>query len=121
MRMISILALCLTFGEATWASGYEKSIVWGGRSAGLAGIATPYMQGSQALYFNPAGLVSDKVGQDVSLNLSPTWSQFKGPINDSSAQSTSDRKMLVPFGAMYGMTVNENLGFGVGVYVSGGS
>ena len=117
----SILVLGFGSVQQARAAGYEKSIMWGARSAGIGGIATPYIQGSEALYFNPAGLVSDKVGQDVSFNISPTWSQFKGPINNRNDVATSSTSTSFPFGLAYGMTLNEKWGFGVGGYISGGS
>lgn len=121
-RLIALFAgFALLASSQAFAAGYEKSIPWGGRSAGMGGIATPYISGSQALFFNPAGLVSDRVGHDVSFNISPVWSQFKGPINNGNDQASSEKKMLTPFGLMYGATLNEKLGFGIGGYVSGGS
>lgn len=110
--------------RAVMAAGFEKSIPWGARSAGMGGIATPYIQGSQALFFNPAGLVSDKPGQDVSLNLSPTWAQFEGPFNTLQGgikDEKGKRTFLVPFGLIYGGTIDDRFGFGIGVYASGGS
>jgi hypothetical protein len=78
---LAIVAIGFTglMGTSANAAGFEKSIVWGGRSSGVAGIATPYIQGADALYFNPAGLAGDKEGQTLSFNISPTQSSFKGP------------------------------------------
>lgn len=115
------LAAALVAAEHAQASGFEKSITWGGRSAGLAGIATPYIQGSDALFFNPAGLAGDKVGNSAAVNLSPTSTQFKGPINNANTQDSSERKTVVPFGLTYGRTMNDKFGFGAGVFVSGGA
>ncbi len=106
---------------AAFGAGFEKSIVWGGRSAGLAGIATPWVQGAEALYFNPAGLVSDKAGRSVIFDVSPTSSQFKGPINNNNDESVSERKLSTPLALIYGATVSEKLGYGVGAFVSGGA
>lgn len=103
------------------ASGFEKSIVWGGRSAGVAGIASPYIQGSDALYFNPAGLVTNKVGNTLGLNVSPTMPQFKGPITNSNAEQTTESKSVFPLGLTYGRTFNDQWGMGVGFFVSGGA
>lgn len=121
--------LCTSFGFLTaaliastaFAAGYEPSIPFGGQTAGVAGIGTPYATGSQALFFNPAGLVGDSSAHDVSLNLSPGWGEFKGPAADVNRQETSQKKTLVPFSLMYAQTVNENWGWGAGLYVSGGS
>lgn len=115
------LAAALTAGSFANASGFEKSIMFGGKSAGLAGIATPNAQGSDALYFNPAGLARDKEGQDVSLNISPTIPTWKAPISADNVQSTSKSPVIVPLALMYNRSINDRLGLGIGYYVSGGS
>lgn len=104
------------------ASGFEKGIMWGGRSAGVGGIASPYIAGSQALYFNPAGLANDKEGgQDVAFNLTLLQAKFKGPINNTNEQITSSDKLLTPLGLTYSYQANDRLGFGLGYFVSGGA
>jgi len=121
-RLVSVsLATAFLASGSAFAAGFEKAIMWGGRSAGLGGIASPYVQGPQALYFNPAGLVSDKVGQGVDLNITAIQSQFKGPIDNSNTIAESEKKISTPFGLIYGATLNEDFGFGVGAYVSAGS
>lgn len=117
-------AMNLGIASQAMASGFEKSVPWGGRSAGVAGIATPYIQGSEALWFNPAGLVSDKQQQDISFNISPTWSKFEGPVYTAQGgvkQATGKQTLITPFGLIYGNTPTENFGFGIGGYVSGGA
>jgi len=120
---LAIVAIGFTglMGSTANAAGFEKSIVWGGRSSGVAGIATPYVQGADALYFNPAGLAGDKEGQTLSFNISPTQSQFKGPINNANDTSESTAKLLTPFGLIYGNTISDKMGFAVGAFVSGGA
>ena len=79
--------------------------MWGGDTSGVAGIATPYIQGSEAVYFNPAGLANDKAGaQDVSLNVSPTMAVWKAPIPgaDSSAQVTGQNPTTYSGGLLRG-------------------
>ena len=122
MNKIVLALSTLLVGQTAMGSGFEKSIPFGGQTSGVAGIGTPYMQGSQALFFNPAGLVTDKAGQqDVSLNLSPTSAKTKAPVAAATAQDTAKDKMLFPFGIMYGNTLSDNLGIGAGIYVSGGN
>ncbi len=112
-----------------FGSGYEKSIMWGGKSSGLGGIASPYVKGSEALYFNPAGLVGEKTGQDMTLNFSAVSAQFKGPMTTSAVNGTTKiindnagaTTLTTPFGLIYGATLNDNFGFGIGGYVSGGA
>ncbi len=123
MKRLLVLSagFAIMASSQVFAAGYEKSIPWGGRSAGMGGIATPYISGSQALFFNPAGLVSENVGQDISFNISPTSSQFSGPIVSANTTMDSESKILTPLGLIYGATLNDKLGFGVGGYISGGS
>lgn len=118
-----ILALsALLVGQTAMAAGFEKSIPFGGEASGTAGIGSPYMQGSQALYYNPAGLAGDKVGaQDVSVNVSPTVGKTKAPLSANAAQTDAKDKTVFPFGIMYGNTLSEKLGVGAGVYISGGN
>jgi long-chain fatty acid transport protein len=118
---LSILGLALLTSSHAFASGFEKSIMWGGRTAGVGGVATPYITGSQALYFNPAGIVNDAAGMDVSFNLSPTLSQFKGPINNQNEVVDSKQELTTPFGLIYNATLDDKWGFAVGGYSSGGA
>lgn len=107
-------------GQA-YAAGYEKSIMVGGRTSGVAGIATPYITGSEALYFNPAGLMNDKSTQDVTFNISPTWPTFKGPINNQNTEVTSDSQMILPYGLSYARNINDSWSVGIGTFITGGA
>lgn len=118
--MKNILVLMALVSASAHAS-YEKTIMWGGRSSGVGGIASPYIQGSTAIYFNPAGLASGKVGNDLGLNVSAISSQYKGPVITDSTQETSKTQMTTPGAITYSYVPNEKFGFGVGYYVSAGS
>lgn len=118
----AVLAFSTGFGAlSAWGSGYEKSIMWGGQSAGLAGVATPYISGSQSLYLNPAGLGAGATTQDVTLNISPAWPQFKGPINNQNYQESSSSEMVTPYSLSYAYKFNDTWAIGVGTYISGGA
>ena len=103
------------------AAGFEKNVFWGAREAGVAGIGSPSTTGSKALYFNPAGLAQDEPSHQISLDVSPTWSQFRGPINYQNEEAASTTSLTTPFGLMYGGAVDSQLGWGVGFYASGGN
>ena len=119
---LSLIILAeIGLGSSAFAAGFEKGIMIGARSAGLAGIATPYTTGSEALYFNPAGLLVDKGMQDVSVNVSPTMPKWKAPISADSVSSTSDSKTVIPFGLMYARNFNEKVAMGIGYYTSAGT
>lgn len=103
------------------ASGYEKSVLWGGQSAGVGGVATPYVSGAEALFFNPAGLAKDKEGSEVSFQFSPTWSQFKGPVNNQNTIESSEKAISPVVALLFGKSINDKVGIGAGYYVAGGS
>lgn len=120
-RLLALSAgVALLATSQAFAAGFEKSIPWGGETAGLAGIGTPYVQNSQALFFNPAGLLGDKVGQDVSFNLTALQPTVKAPVFNKAAQETAESATLTPFGLIYGHTLNDKLGYGFGFYSVGG-
>ncbi|HRK06453.1 MAG TPA: outer membrane protein transport protein [Pseudobdellovibrionaceae bacterium] len=119
-RAICVLAAGLAAGSAA-ASGFEKSIPWGGRTAGLAGIGTVDQEGAAALYFNPAALAGKSAGQDLFFSVSPTQAQFKGPITNTNDQISGATTVTTPFALIYSATVDETWGFGVGGFVSGGA
>jgi long-subunit fatty acid transport protein len=116
-----IFTLVLGFANYANAAGFEKSVMWSGRYAGAGNAAVATVRGSEAIYFNPAGLSTGNpnVG-DISLNLSPTVSQFQGPYRDN-ITSTSDTSTTFPFGATASYTLNDKLGVGIGAYAAAGS
>jgi long-subunit fatty acid transport protein len=122
MKTSRLLALlfALALPNSTFASGFEKSIPWGGKTSGTAGIGAPDLLGSQALFFNPANLAGEEDKSDVSVNVSPTQAKFQGPILTATAQESAETTTLFPFGLTYGRS-GSKLGFGVGTYISGGT
>ncbi len=68
-----MLVIAALAGSSAFGSGFEKAIMFGGRAAGIGGIATPYIQGPQSLYFNPAA--SPRIKKDMrSMWISPRFS-----------------------------------------------
>lgn len=113
--------LALAFATQAHAAGYEKSIMWGGKTGSVAGISASYIEGADALYFNPAGLVAKAPGHNLSLNVSPVWSKFSGPYNDNNDVVDSKQGLSTPLSLIYSSTLNDQWAFGVGGYISGGS
>jgi long-subunit fatty acid transport protein len=109
----------LTASQA-FAAGYEKTIMWGAKTAGVAGISSPNASGASALYFNPAGLVGEKPGHNLDLELSPTNLTLKGPINNNNDIETSSIT-YTPGGFLYNWKMSDQWGLGAGIYASGGS
>jgi long-subunit fatty acid transport protein len=118
--VLNIILASALVGSLANAAGYEKSIMWGGKSAGLTGIATPYTSGGEAVYFNPAGLAGDKVGSDASFYISPSWNSERGPFDNNNTIIASENGMITPPALFYGRTVNDKWGYGVGFYSAGG-
>lgn len=123
VRVLSvILSIGLLVGASqALAEGYEKGVMWGAHSGGEAGIATTWIQGADALNFNPAGLATDKPGKSVGLSLSPTWVQFSGPINFNNDNVTSSQALVMPAALNYSQSIGESIGVGIGYYTSAGS
>lgn len=119
--MFRFLVPLVIFHASAFGAGFESSIPFGGESAGRAGIGASYMRGSQALFFNPAGLSPETQKQDVSLNLSPGYGRFHGPILDPNKAENSETKTLFPFGLMYARNLTGDLAVGAGIYAPGGS
>ncbi len=121
LAFVMAAALPVFVVDQAKAAGFEKNVFWGAREAGVAGIGAPSTTGSKALYFNPAGLVQDEPSHQFSFDISPTWSQFKGPVNYQNEEATSTTSLTTPLGLMYGGAVDSQLGWGIGFYASGGS
>ncbi len=88
---------------------------------GVAGAAGAAVTGSESLFFNPAGLAGGKQS-DVTLNISPTFSQFRAPIGSPTGTEVyGSTQFTPPYGALASYKVNDKLGIGVGSYISGGN
>jgi long-subunit fatty acid transport protein len=121
---ISMAALAALGAVTVSAGGFEKATIWSGHYSGLGGAATSHVSGGESLFFNPAGLAGGE-GGDVSLNFSPTWGQYEGPIGrgaSGAVLNTKGERSLSPvFGGVGSYKVTPELGVGAGVFVAGGS
>lgn len=107
--------------EDASATGFEKNGLWSARSAALAGTGVT-ITGADALYFNPAGLATRSVGQQVSINLSASAVQAKGPVNNNNDQETSVQSISPVGGILYSYAFNDKFALGTGIYgLAGGS
>ncbi len=133
-------AILLFFvSTVAFAAGYEKSILWGGKYAGVAGAGAAGVKGSDSIFYNPAGLVNSSLIGDVTFNLTNTTSQFKGPIVPKAVvvtagtppsgaaftyggkQESSDLANTTIPGITYSMKINDAWAFGLGYYGIGGA
>jgi len=121
----STLSLTAVVAVSATAGGFEKSTTWSGKNTGVGNAVVSSVNDSESLYFNPAGLAFMEDGYDASLNFSPTFGQFKGPLNNGGSgalrENTSNRAMSPVFGATFGYKPSARVGFGAGVFVSGGN
>ena len=119
-QAILLAVAALASGNA-FAGGFEKNVTWSGKYVGIGGAAVSRVEGSESLYFNPAGLAS-KRGEngDVTLNFSPTFAKFKGPFV-AGRQEESDKSFIPVGGATASYQIMDRLSVGVGYYVSGGT
>lgn len=129
--------LLLFVSTVAFGSGYEKSVLWGGKYAGVAGSASAGVSGSDSIFYNPAGLVNSPELGDITFNLSSGSSQFKGPIvpsanvvspgpsiaaftNANKQESSKTAQTIVP-GVTYSMKLNDSWSYGLGYYAVGGT
>lgn len=117
----AVLVMGALLSSAVFAAGFEKNVLWSGKYQGFAGAATSSVNDSQALFFNPAGLGFVEGKGDVSLNFSPTFSKFSGPV--SASQTDKDSKnAFSPLGAATAAyRLNDTFVLGLGAFASGGT
>ena len=113
-------------GPHAWAGGYEKVSLWSAKWAALGGASSGAVMGAESLAFNPAGLVNG-ASNEFSLNLSPTFSQFKGPNvpsqvqGETVAQQTAERGFSPIASLLYRRSINDKISVGAGLYSVGGA
>jgi long-chain fatty acid transport protein len=115
-----ILSAALISSSA-FGAGFEKNVLWSGKWVGVGGAAVSAVQGAESLFFNPAGLAMNHPGFEVSGNFSPTWGQFKGPINTANQQLSTGYNFSPVFGALVDYGITPQWGIGVGAFVSAGT
>ena len=118
-NVIATLATLLFVGQA-WSAGFEKSVLWSAKWSALGGSSSAAVSGSESVIFNPAGLVNGE-GQDISLHVSPTMSQFKGPITQDNVTIDGEETTTYPVGLLYSYKLNDKWSFGAGYYVAAGT
>ncbi len=119
--LIGALITLITFGTTqTFAAGFEKTVMWSGRWAGVAGAATGAVEGADSIFYNPAGLVQGGE-KEVSLNYSPLFTQTSGAQTKNDEKLDSKHLTKHVFGATSKVNVNKDIALGAGFYVSGGS
>ena len=113
----TLIALSAT---QSFAAGFEKTVMWSGRWAGVAGAAAGAVEGADSLFYNPAGLVQGGE-REVSLNYSPLFTQTSGAQTTNNEKLDSKHLTKHVFGATSKININKDIAVGAGLYVSGGS
>lgn len=119
--ILSAAQMTLLASSSAFGAGFEKNVMWSGKWVGVGGAAVSAVQGAESLFFNPAGLAMNHQGFEVSGNFSPTWGEFKGPINTSNTQISSGYNFNPVFGALVDYGITPQWGIGVGAFVSAGT
>ncbi|MGE3974158.1 MAG: OmpP1/FadL family transporter, partial [Bdellovibrionales bacterium] len=114
------IAMGLAIHFTANAAGLEKSTLWSGHYMGIGGAAASSVAGSEALYFNPAGLGNGSSSKDLSLNLSPTNIAYGAPNVSANTNETSNR-IATPVTLLYSQRFNEKWALGAGTYTAGGT
>lgn len=103
-----------------FAAGYEKTVGWGARYAALGGAGAASVEGAESLFFNPAGLARGQKAE-LSLNISPYWSEYRAPIIQSFRTEESEQGIM-PIGGVFGsLQLPHDLALGLGFFSAGGS
>lgn len=110
----------LFLAETILAAGYEKSALFGAKSASLGGAGALTANPAEALAFNPSLIAGAKSGATINLNYSPIQSQLQGPINNENVVLTSSQARSNSAGVFAGYTLESGLGFALGKYAVGG-
>ncbi len=117
-----IVAAGVLAASTSFASGFEKVIMFSGKYAGTGGAAASSVKGSEGVFLNPAGLANGGTEMgDVSGNFSPTFPQFSGPLIQDSVVKTSSRPMIPLMGVSAAYNVNSDMSVGLGFGSVGGS
>lgn len=115
-----LMAIAVFASAAAFGAGFEKSTIQSGKYMGYGGAVTSFAAGSEALYFNPAGLIGGEKENEITGNLSPTFINFKAPNAVADRQETSER-WGPPNGVFYRRKLSDTLALGIGSYTAGGN
>lgn len=115
-----ILGAGLVAVSSVQGAGYEKVVTWSGKYSAIGGASSSTAQGSDALYFNPAGLGGSE-GWDVNVNFSPTRVKFSGPIVRDSEVKEGVWRTLPISAVTASYAIDPKLTAGVGFYTAGGA
>jgi long-subunit fatty acid transport protein len=116
---LSALGALIGFAGTAHAAGFEKATSWSGRNAAIGGAAASSVSGPEALFFNPAGIGGEGMG--VSAQLSPTWTQAKGPVITAGDELEGERELSPVFGLLGDFGLSEDMAVGIGVFAAGGT
>ncbi|WP_163369631.1 OmpP1/FadL family transporter [Endozoicomonas acroporae] len=117
--VLSSLAFAVFTGNAV-AGGFEKATMWDAKFAALAGAAVSSVNTSSAVFYNPAGLARLE-GNEIALNVSPTFVQTNGPAAGSDTYMKGETNFVPNAGLTGAYRLNDQLVMGYGFYGAGGS
>lgn len=117
-----VMASSFGFMLPAYSGGYEKTVLWSGKEAGVAGAGVSISEGAESLFFNPAGLSTKRAKKfEATIQASPTFVKTSGPITADNTVTDGQTKFLPIAAALAQYQVNEKWGVGLGAYVAGGA
>ena len=121
MKFILFYLLAFLFSFSASGGGFDLHNLWSARYAGVAGAAVSSVDGSQSLFYNPAGL-SDTGKSEYSLNAASgiVFNKYAPLVPGSPAAAASPAYIPI-LGLFDSHPLTDRLGFGIGTYVLGGS
>ena len=120
IKKLSLLILSsFVFSSVIHATGFEQLLMWSGKNVGRANAVTSIVDGPEALFFNPAGL-SDGSKNEVVVNATYLWDQFKAPVLADGQSMKSNAGNSFTGSAFYTRSINDKLTLGLGAFPSAG-
>ena len=119
MTLIQIFLSALFSLSAYATGGFEKSTLWSARAAQHGGAYASSVSGPEALFFNPASLMSENK-KEIHFGIGASSGTIEAPIIENNEQVKSFCGPVTPAGVMYSQRISEMEAIGVGLYSVGG-
>lgn len=117
--MLLIPFFVLIFSSLTFAAGgFEKPVLWSARAAQHGGAYVSSVEGAEALYFNPASIISADRKQ-FHAGMAAVSGTVKAPVVNE-REKVSFAGPVTPLGMMYSQEISEREAMAVGLYSIGG-
>lgn len=120
MNYLIIIFIGMISQRALALGGYEKSTLWSPRAAQHGGAYASSVNGAEALYYNPASLMSDEK-KEIQFGVGVTGGATQAPIVKSGEEQKDYTGPIIPMSLMYSQRISEKEAIGIGLYSIGGN